>query len=273
MKSSSFRIVSAIILVVIMSGSAAAQTFMFKSIPEESPKVGLRFMRPSFDYDAELSTFSGIYDLRVNLPINERWSIDASFPLTRYTMGEDGETESFVGNIYGGLQYIKKTGNKSSITSFGVYFPTGDDDLGHLIFGTLTNNEDMFKYYPEAWTLYGNFAYINISSGGARLGLEIGPDLLIPTGDGSDDPEFLMHYGLTAGYRGERFAAITELIGMVMLTEEFEDTGDRFIHSIDFGASYISPRFIPGVFYKIYLKDEFSDLVDGVFGVSLEVVL
>ena len=30
---------------------------------------------------------------------------------------------------------------------------------------------------------------------------------------------------------------------------------------------------MPGVFYKIYLKDEFSDVVDGVLGVNLEVTL
>jgi hypothetical protein len=27
---------------------------------------------------------------------------------------------------------------------------------------------------------------------------------------------------------------------------------------------------MPGVFYKIYLKDDFRDLVDGVLGVNLE---
>ena len=260
MKRSIFRFVMAVVLAVIVSGSAVAQTFLFKNIPGEKPQIGLRYLRPSWDHDSDMSTFSGIYDVMLNLPINERWSIDASFPYTRYTYGEDGDAESFIGNIYAGLQHIRKAGSKSTIVSFGAYLPTAEEDLGHLVFGMLTNNEDLFKYYPDAWTLCGNFAYFNISEGGARLGLEIGPDLIIPTGDGGDDTEFLMHYGLTAGYQGERFAAITELIGLAMLTEDFDEFHDRFMHSINFGVSYISPHFMPGVFYKIYLKDEFSDV-------------
>jgi hypothetical protein len=272
MKSSSFRFVLAAVLVVIVSGSAVAQTFMFKSVPGERPKIGLRYLRPSFKNDVDLSTFSGIYDLRMNLPINNKWSIDATFPLTRYAVGDE-DSESFIGNVYAGMQYLSRTGNATGTVSFGAYLPTADDDLSNLFFGMFTNFEDFFKYYPDALTLYGNYSYINVSDGGLRLGLEIGPDLLVPTGEGDDDVDFLVHYGLTAGYRGERFAALSELIGVAWVTGDWDDFGDRFLHSIDFGVSYVSPRFMPGVFYKIYLKDEFSDIVDGVLGVDIEVTL
>jgi len=273
MKRSICRFVPVIILAVILSGSAAAQTFLFKNIPGERPQIGLRYLRPNFKADNEMSTFSGIYDVTLSLPINDRWSIDASLPYTRFSLGEDGDSESFIGNIYAGMQYISKAGNKNTIVSFGAYLPTAESDIEFFLYGILTNYEDMFKYYPDAWTLYGNFAYFNIEKGGARLGLEIGPDLLIPTGDADDDTEFLMHYGLTAGYQGERFMAAVELIGLAMITEDLDDFGDRFAHSISFGASYISPHFAPGVFYKLYLRDEFTDLVDGVLGVKLEVTL
>ena len=273
MKRSSYRLILACILVIAVSGSAAAQTFMFKSIPGENPKIGLRYLRPSFDSDPDMSIFSGIYDLRMNLPINDRWSLDASFPYTHYSIGEDSESENFIGNIYAGMQYLNKKGGTSHTVSFGVFIPTAEDDLGNLFFGAFTNYEEIFKYYPDAWTLYGNYSCINVSSGGLRLGLEIGPDLLIETGDGDNDTEFFMHYGLTAGYRGERFAALTELIGLGMFTGDADEFSDRFMHSIDFGVSYISPRFMPGIFYKIYLKDDFSDIVDGVLGINLEVTL
>lgn len=272
MKSSFFRLMLAIILVVIVSGSAVAQTFMFKNIPGDRVQLGLRFMRPSLASDNDLSTFSGIYDVSVSLPVNERWSIDASLPYSRYSFGDNDDSESFIGNTYAGMQYLMKDGDSSKIVSFGAYIPTAEKDLGHLLFGVLTDNEDLFKYYPEALTLTGNFAYFNIKTGGARLGLEIGPDLLIPTGDG-DDTEFYMHYGLTAGYQGDRFAAITELMGIAILTGEGDEFSDHFVHSINFGLSYVSPHLLPGVFYKIYLKDEFRDLVDGVIGVNLEFIM
>ena len=150
-----------------------------------------------------------------------------------------------------------------------VLRPTADDDLGHLLYGVFTNTEEMFKYFPDAMTLTGNYAYINHDESGLRLGLQVGPDLLIPTDDGGDT-EFLMHYGLTAGYSGERFAALTELMGLMYVTEDFDEFSDRFAHSIDFGVSYVSPHFMPGVFYKIWLKEDLSDVVDGVFGVVLD---
>jgi hypothetical protein len=273
MKGSICRFALAVIMSATVSGAAEAQTFLFKSVPEERPQIGLRFLRPSLDSDVDLSAFSGIYDVSLSLPVNERWSIDASFPYSRYAFGEGDDSESFIGNLYAGLQHLTRSGNVSRIVSFGAYIPTADDDLSNLIFGMFTNYEDLFKYYPDAWTFYGNFAYFNITQGGARLGLEVGPDLLVPTGDGGDDAEFLMHYGITAGYQGEMFAAFTELIGLAMLTEDYDDFSDRFTHSIDFGLSYVSPRFMPGVFYKIYLKDEFRDMVDGVLGVTVKFVM
>jgi hypothetical protein len=269
-KRSGCKFILASILFIAVSSSATAQTFIFKNIPKDVPQIGLRFLRPNFKSDADLSTLSGIYDVTLSLAVNEKWSIDASFPYTNVSSGGDGDSNGYMGNVYAGMQHISRKGSRSTIVSFGAFMPTGDDALEHMIFGILTNYEDMFKYYPETWTLYGNFAYFDIKKGGARLGLEIGPDLMIPTGDDGDDPEFLMHYGLTAGYQGESIAAMTELIGMVWLTEDFDDSGDRFAHSINFGVSYVSEHFMPGVFYKIYLKDDFRDLVDGVLGVNLE---
>ncbi len=272
MKRSICRSVLAVILVVILSGSAATQTFMLKSIPKETSQFGLRYLRPNFKYDSDLSTFSGIYDVMINLPINERWSIDASLPYTRFAFGDEGESESYIGNIYAGLQHINRKGGGSAIASFGAYLSTAEADRGHILFGVFTNYEDMFKYYPDVWTFTANFAWFKTSEGGARLGLQFGPDLMVLTGDGSDS-EFLVHYGATAGYEGKRFLAAVELIGLMMLTQETNDFGDRFAHSINFGASYLSRHFAPGIFYKIYLKDELSDVIDGVLGINLVVTL
>jgi hypothetical protein len=273
MKRSVSRIVLAIILVVILSGAAVAQTFMLKSIPSDTPQFGLRYLRPNFANDNDLSTFSGIYDFRVNLPVDERWSIDASLPYTRFAFGEDDDSESYIGNLYAGLQSISRKDGGSAIVSFGAFFPTAEEDLGHLLFGVLSNYENMFKYYPDAWTVTGNFAWFKTREGGARLGLEAGPDVLIPGGDNDSEAEFLLHYGFTAGYQGKRLLAAAELVGVVWITEDSDEFSDRFVYSIDFGASYLSRHFAPGIFYKIYLKDDFRDLVDGVLGVSLDIIM
>lgn len=263
----------AIVMVGIVSGSAAAQTFMFKNIPGEKVQAGVRFLRPNFTGADNLTIFSGIYEVTLSLPINERWSIDGSLPYSRYS-AEDGDySEGFIGNIYAGMQYLMKSGNSSKIISFGAYIPAADDDPANIFLGTAINQEDFIKYWPDFWTLTGNFSYFNIETGGARLGLEIGPDLIIPTGEYDDELEFLVHYGLTAGYQGERFAAFTELIGLGILTGTGSGFSERFKHSINFGVSYVSPHFLPGVFYKISLSETELDILDGVIGVNLEFVM
>jgi hypothetical protein len=51
------------------------------------------------------------------------------------------------------------------------------------------------------------------------------------------------------------------------------DFGDRFEYSINFGASYVSESVSPGIFYKLYLKEDLSDWVDGVLGINIEVTI
>ena len=274
MKRSIIKSVLVCMLVAAASVSAAAQTFMFKGIPGEKPKIRLRYLRPYSDWYYEMSALSGIYDLSLNVPINKKWSIDFSITNTRYSFGDDGDWSSYYGSLYAGMQYLSKSGDRNTIVSFGAFLLSNEGNWRYRVFAYSTNREDIFKYMHEVWTLYGNYAFINIASGGLRLGLEVGPDLVINLDNYVDtgffpDLEFYIHYGLTAGYQGERFAVITEFVGLAWLSED----ADRFVNSIDFGVSYISRQFMPGVFYKIYLWDDFRDVIDGVLGVNLEFTL
>ena len=152
-----------------------------------------------------------------------------------------------------------------------MYLPTAAEDI--KFFGIFTNFEEYYKYAADVLTLTGNFAYFNLIPGGARFGLEIGPDIMIPTQRDAGDTELLLHYGLTAGYLTENFSLITELIGLFIITEDADDFGDSFEHSINFGASYVSETITPGIFYKIYLSEDLSDVIDGVLGINIEVAL
>ena len=89
----------------------------------------------------------------------------------------------------------------------------------------------------------------------------------VRTKGGGRDTELFIHYGYTVGFQGENFAIFTELVGLVIITE----FSDCFINSIDLGATYISNSISPGVFYKLYLKEDLSDIVDGVLGIKIDV--
>jgi hypothetical protein len=83
----------------------------------------------------------------------------------------------------------------------------------------------------------------------------------------------VLHYGLSAGFQSGCVAIITELVGLAIITEDYDEFSDRFIHAIDFGAAYFSKNISPGVFYKIYLKEDLRELVDGVVGVKVNVTI
>ncbi len=273
MKNSIFKtFITGIFFSVLING-VAAQTFLFQGLPKEKTQFGLRFMRPTFKYGSDLSTLSGIYDFSLNIPINETLNFVGSIPYLTFAF-EDNNTESGVGNIYFGLQTHRDfNDNNSSIGSFGLYFPTAKDDISGF-FGVFTHFVDYHKYISDLLTIYGNYAHYNNTSQGVRFGLEIGPNLMIPTKRGyNTETELFIHYGITFGFQDENFAILTELIGLALITEDVDEFKDRFVHSIDFGFTYISNSVTPGIFYKLYLKEDFSDIVEGVLGIKIDITV
>ena len=270
MKKSNFKTFAAGIFFSLLINCVTAQTYLFQGLPQPKPQLSLRFMHPDFKYGSDLSTLSGIYDLSVNIPISQKLNLVASFPYMTFKVNEN--SESGVGNIFMGLQtYRELSKGASSVGSFGLYLPTAGEDYSGLL-GAFTHYIGYPKYVNDLLTFYGNYAYVSRTPKGFRLGLEIGPNIVIPIDDGGDT-EVLAHYGFTFGFQDENFAVLSELMGLVIITEEADDFGDRFLHSLDFGFTYLRYSVKPGIFYKLYLKEDFSDMVEGVLGIKVDVAI
>jgi hypothetical protein len=155
---------------------------------------------------------------------------------------------------------------QTSVFSLGFYLPTSAEEIQFM--GILTHLEKVYRYTPDLLTFYGNYGYFKSFNSGIRLGLEVGPDISFPWESTAGDIELYFHYGVTAGYSGKYFMLNAELQGLVIITEEADELSDRFVHSVNLGASYVGDMFTAGVFYKIYLKEQYSDIVDGVLGIS-----
>jgi hypothetical protein len=261
----------AVCLFFLASGSISAQTNLFEKIPGETAQFNLRFMRPSFSQDADLSALSGIYDLMVNVPIDDGWSGAASLPYIASSFGEGG-SQNGIANIYLGVQHLLKMENRqTSVFSLGFYLPTAADDAQFM--GIVTHVEKMYKYTPDELTFSGNYGYFKSFQSGIRLGLEVGPDISFPWESTAGDIELYLHYGAAAAYMGRHIMLNAEVQGIVIVTEEADELSDRFVHSVNFGTGYIGDSFTAGIFYKIYLKEQFSDIVDGVLGINLDYAL
>jgi len=274
MKNYGIKAAVAGILVGLLCHSVSAQTFLLQSLPENNPQFSLRYLRPNFEADVDFSTFSGIYDLSFDLPVSSNLNLIGSLPFTAMDF-EGPESESGIGNIYIGFQTRRHpTPERTSSVSFGLFLPTAPDDKFSLLFVNIyTNLHQQEKYIPDMLTVYGNYAYHSIQPGGVKLGVEFGPQLYVPTDDEGDESELFVHYGFTGGAQVTHFAIFAELVGLAVITEEADEFGDRFTHSLVFGSQWTEGIVKPGIFYQIYLDEDMEEVVDGVFGIKIETSL
>lgn len=103
MKANRFVVAAAVFFMILSLQSLGAQTFVCQNQAEDRTKFGLRFLRPNFEGEDGLSTFSGTYDFYANAPVSARLNLVASVPFHTFS-AEGNEGESGVGNVYVGLQ-------------------------------------------------------------------------------------------------------------------------------------------------------------------------
>jgi len=274
MKMIRMKSVIAGIFIFLLPFVVSAQSFLLQDVPADETKLGFRYLRPDFKEGDGLTFLSGVYDFSVSIPVGSKVNIVGSLPFG--VIGVEGvDTESGIGNIYVGLQHrLNSTAEKGLSASLGIFLPTmPEDKFSVFLIGVYSNYFEFQKFFPNTLTVYGNLAYHRIKSNGWMFNLEIGPNIMIATGDNDADTEVLIHYGLSGGYRVHDVAFKAELAGMAILTEDVDEFGDRFAHMLAFGVQWTRGPVRPGIFYKIYLKEELRDVVSGVIGIKLDVVL
>jgi len=275
MKARSWLAVMMPLLIVVGIESVSAQNFVMQGAAGEKARIGMRFMHPNFSNDffnLDLSTFSGAYDLWLNVPLSGKLNLVGSIPLNAFSADRfDGETS--IGDIYVGVQTRSSSADRGSTFAFGVYLPTASEDkFLATIIGINTNFHEFHRSLPDVLTIYTNFAYQISPSTGPLFGFEIGPEVLVPTEDGGD-AEVFAHYGVKGGVQLSNVALFAELLGNAIISEDVEDFGDRFNHSIDFGAQLTGHTVNPGVFYLLPLDKDQRDSLDGVLGLKVDFAL
>lgn len=261
------------IFIFLLSFFVSGQVFLFQDLPTDKTKLGFRYLRPDLEEDVNLSFLSGVYDFSASIPVSPKLNVVGSIPFATLSV-EGSEGESSIGDIYIGLQQRLNSGpGKFFSVSMGVFLPTmSEDKFGPVLIGIYTNYYEFQKYLPNVLTIYGNLAYHRIKSNDFIFGVEIGPNILIPTKNGGE-AEVYVHYGLTAGYRFNYVDLKAELVGIGIITEDVDDFGDRFINDLAFGIQLNRGSFRPGIFYKISLKKDVRDIIRGAFGIKLDVIL
>ncbi|MDQ1353255.1 MAG: hypothetical protein QG657_3561 [Acidobacteriota bacterium] len=257
---------------------ASAQWFLMPEWPGDRTRITLKFLHPNLSanyyYQKDLSLFSGIYDLSINMPIkssNGRVNIEASFPIAVNSI----KNETMRGNFYLGIQWKHSRKKTHSITSIGAYLPTGSDDKWPTYFIAMPTDPVNFpKYAGKMWDFRVNYlSYASLKK--FELGYEMG--LAMSIGDeGYIEPIAYLRYGFYGAFRTGDFTFRTELAGFIVLAGAAgdEDTSiEPFTNSIAVGVRYGRGAIRPSIFYTRCLTNKLRYAVKDALGFQLQFVL
>jgi hypothetical protein len=259
-------------MVSLLAATAAwAQPYLFFGPRSEYPQFGVRFLHPKLDEDLELKTLTGTYDFGFAFPLSPSLNLVGMVPLVKVAI--ENQDSSGFGNVYVGVQ-TREPEAESRLTSasFGVFLPTASrDDSGTLQLGAGFNVHDFAKYVPDYLTVVMTPSYQQRIGASGVLGLEVGPQVLIPTGGEGNDVEIFLQYGAAAGLQRETVSLLVEVIGLYTMTFSEVSAGDRFYHSLQGKVATQIGLFRPSLFYRLPLDDNQKDFLDSSLGLQLEV--
>lgn len=279
MKLSGFNLLLLGSLFVLTIGSVPAQTLDLQQLPNDKIQLGVNVQKPFFHNYYSSTTWNATYRLFVNFPVNPKTNLLINIPFinNNYThIFSQGYYPAFYipaneekgfGNIFIGIQTNRPlVDNKRSVYTFGVYLPTASESASYT--GSYSDYYYLPFYIPHIVGGYFNYSYHRTNVEGLNYGLELGPDYIISTQKGGGT-QLLLHYGIIAGYNFGKILLSAEFNGRFSLSGYSRDLSDRFLNLAGFGAQWNGGFITPKVFYKIYLKKDFSDTISGVLGAGI----
>ena len=255
----------------------SAQTLDFQTIPNNKKQFGFSFKKAFYSTNRNTTTLSGVYELSANIPLSSKLNIIGNIPYINtsydidYGFGQYSYSESFLGNIFIGLQTKPQImENRISSFTFGLLLPTTSERAA--LSGALSDYYYYPTYFQSRIGLYFNYAYHYINTEGLNYGLELGPNLLVAT-EINSATELFVHYGITGGYQINKLLLNVEVIGFASITSDVKNFDDRFINMFNIGAHWMGKTLTPIIFYKVYLRNEIRHNIDGVLSLGVNVLI
>jgi hypothetical protein len=255
---------------MVVAAPAAAQDYW--SNPGNN-ELSLELVRPMLP-DDELTTTSFALFAGGTINLTKTLAVAFDFPYARaaYDIGE-AETSSSIGNPYVGVEYampalgLQLTG--------GARLPLAkleiDNFLGQAL-GILSTIDRMEAFVPEAATLQAS----------ARLTRELTPNFFVSgrlganmalytdTEEGEDSSDLFTLYGAQGWYQTGALRVGGGLLGRLLLTgEEDSSFSDNSWHEAGLWLDYAVGPTRPGIFIRMPLDDEMSDIMDFTIGLGV----
>lgn len=224
--------------------------------------AGLNYTYIKFNLEEDFDFLSGIYELMIDVPINNKSSLTFLLPYSTYSL--NGQNMSGIGNLTVGIKHISESPNPLHVKA-AVSLPTISDrnlvvsylsiadfwNFNYHLWGGMTLDIDLEKRYNT-----GN---------GMFYGFGIGNFIAIPK-ESEGETEDFVKFVIKGGYeKNNSIGFDVAFRGIFMLTQNNE-----FVNMLNLGISYKTDLINPRLFVVLPVGDNYSELIKNLLGFSIK---
>jgi hypothetical protein len=261
------------IIVLLALSSLGAQSIWQDHTSREG--ITVEFLKPNYVDEEDLSFLTSVTFLSGRFPVTRNIIFSGELPFSYVNwdipQGPNLGANQTFGNPYFGIElHLRQT---PLFFELGVRAPlTADleEENGEAtINGGVTDFVDRAEAFAtEAIPVAGFVNYILRSRTGFSLRLRGGPAFWIASGDREESETFIL-YSVQAFYETGAIRFGGGFSGRYIASLEDADFGERSMHQLTFGLDFILGLFRPGVYIRIPLDEEYKEMINTVFGISL----
>ena len=261
-------------LLFLSSLSAQAQTSI-ALYNGGNQEVGVAFLKPSFENDSNLSFLSSAWYFYGRFPVGVNVAIIADIPLSFVSEEGGGESEFMLGNPMVGVEIDRPV--SPMYAQFGVRLPlSSDNNFAAALFGIFSDYDNFTAFTPDIIPVVFRAGRRDITPTGFYSNILLGGELIFYTEENFGDDnntELVVTYQALAGYDtgSGRFAG--GITGVFLASDADGSFADNSFHQFTLQATSNFNQFRPGIFIRLPLDEDLSDLINFVFGLTLSVDL
>ncbi|MCM2272158.1 MAG: hypothetical protein NDJ18_06365 [candidate division Zixibacteria bacterium] len=278
----SYSSILAVALLLIIAGATSIQAQVNWWRLDNETAITMEWSKADFAgrIADELGFFNTILFLGAQIRVSPSVNLVAELPITTWDVKDpmvydlgwyfyDWEDEQAIGNPYLGLEYSRP--GAPILFALGVRPPLASDDKLFAAVVGLFGAADRFEaFVPDLWTFSLAIGGRSSATVGPAYRFLIGPTLLVPD---AGDAEVLLDWSALFGFRGTIAHAGFEYAGRMILTENYDDLGDRFDQFIGLVGGLNIGQVEPGVQFRYAIDDEYREWIDFTFGINLKIRL
>ena len=275
-------LLSALVLTVLTAAPAAAQSVWLdrdhrSSVFVEALFPDLLTAARTMQADSSFPTWTWFVGARV--PVSRTVWLEAELPYTRIEFDSEfiDITGSKIGNPYVGVE-VAPNPDRGMRFEVGLRAPVVNvddaEDLAAVFNGVLTDVDRRDAFYPDILPVHTGIRYHQsalTTKSGVGFDIRLTPDILIPVGDNDGDTEVELGYLGTVQYAMPSMRVGAGFTGAWIATGD-QDFDQDSSHQLEFMADFLKGSVRPGVQLKIPLDSEPFDIMNLVWGFSLNIL-